>query len=533
MIENIEELNKENNDHKNKNFNTYTKLIVTIILLIVIIAILIAFLIFNWNNKKEETNKQTGTSSVDKIELKSPYRMSSNSLENFDLAFLKLENERKNKVYSPISIKYALEMLAEGSSGTTKSQINAVIGDYKSNKYVNSTNMSFANALFIKDKYKNKIKDNYVNLLRDKYQAEVIYDSFVNANNLNSWINQRTFGLIKDLFDDISNNSFIITNALAIDMEWNKVIQSKGEDYYQVKYKHENFSTDITPLGSYPTLDFNYNNQKVKSVELGAVLNNYDIVNDLGRENMQATIEKEYREYLASGNNCGEDPNQPDEAIKKYVDKFIQELDSNYQNVKMSTDFKIYNDDNVKVFAKDLKEYNGTTLQYIGIMPKSEDLDSYIQNSTSSSINSLKINLKDIKLESFNSGKITKITGFIPLFNFDYELDLKSDLQKLGITDVFDSNKSDLSNLTSDKNAYIDKASHKSNIEFSNEGIKAAAATMEGGLGDASCGFEHIYEVPVEVIDMTFDNPYMFLIRDKKTGEVWFTGTVYEPINNQ
>ena len=30
----------------------------------------------------------------------------------------------------------------------------------------------------------------------------------------------------------------------------------------------------------------------------------------------------------------------------------------------------MYNDDNIKVFAKDLKTYNQTTLQYVGIMPK-------------------------------------------------------------------------------------------------------------------------------------------------------------------
>ena len=29
---------------------------------------------------------------------------------------------------------------------------------------------------------------------------------------------------------------------------------------------------------------------------------------------------------------------------------------------------------------------------------------------------------------------------------------------------------------------------------------------------------------------MTFDRPYMFLIRDKENGEVWFVGTVYEPL---
>ena len=43
-------------------------------------------------------------------------------------------------------------------------------------------------------------------------------------------------------------------------------------------------------------------------------------------------------------------------------------------------------------------------------------------------------------------------------------------------------------------------------------------------------GFEHKFEVSIEVIDITFDKPYMFLIRDKSTGEVCFIGTVYEPI---
>ena len=27
---------------------------------------------------------------------------------------------------------------------------------------------------------------------------------------------------------------------------------------------------------------------------------------------------------------------------------------------------------------------------------------------------------------------------------------------------------------------------------------------------------------------MTFDKPFMFIIRDKKTGEVWFAGNVYQ-----
>lgn len=84
--------------------------------------------------------------------------------------------------------------------------------------------------------------------------------------------------------------------------------------------------------------------------------------------------------------------------------------------------------------------------------------------------------------------------------------------------------------MITDKNAYIDDSIHKINIEFSNDGIKAAAATAVGGKCTARCGFEHLYQVPIEEIDLTFDNLYMFLIRDKANGEIWFTGIVYNPV---
>ena len=106
-----------------------------------------------------------------------------------------------------------------------------------------------------------------------------------------------------------------------------------------------------------------------------------------------------------------------------------------------------------------------------------------------------------------------------------------NDLKQLGITDIFDIDKADLSGITSTE-AFIDTALHKANIEFSNEGIKAAAATGMGGAGAAGCWFTYDYEVPVKEVNLTFDKPFLFLIRDKNSGEVWFAGTVYEPIIN-
>ena len=406
----------ENSESKvtNKSNNKF----LIIIILSVIIVVLATLLILNVMKKD---NKDNGiVNSTEKTDVTSAYRMSSNNLENFDLSFLKLENNNSNMIYSPISIKYALEMLADGSNGTTKQQINAIIGDYKANKYSNSSNLSFANALFVKDTYRNSIKEEYTSMLTAKYNAEIIYDSFTNPNNINSWVNERTLGLINNAVDsDSLKNNFILFNALAINMNWKYKLQSGSTDpnvpdiYYNVNYLHEDYSASILPLfdeESYRSLKFN-NDKQVKSVEIGASINNYDIVNTLGRDNIKKTITEEYKAFLAENNK-----EETEEEINNNVEEFIDSLDSNYKDIKVSTDFELYTDDNVKVFAKDLKEYDGKSLQYIGIMPKEEKLSSYIKNSTSTSINNLINNLKEIKLENFTPGKVTKITGYIPLF---------------------------------------------------------------------------------------------------------------------
>ena len=85
-----------------------------------------------------------------------------------------------------------------------------------------------------------------------------------------------------------------------------------------------------------------------------------------------------------------------------------------------------------------------------------------------------------------------------------------NDLKTLGIKNVFEIGKANLKNITSDE-LYINKISHKSNIEFTQDGIKAATITYAGGKGAGEI-FNYYFEVPVEEIDLTFDKPYMFII---------------------
>lgn len=527
-----------------KKKNKALLIIVWLFLGVGLLALVGVYVFPNFMNKPDTST----TTKQDNKEYFSEYRMTGNSLENFDLYFLKLENEEKNKVYSPLSIKYALEMLSEGANGKTKEQIDAVVGDYSSKSYPNNDHMSFANAMFIRNSFKDSVNSDYTSALSSKYSAEVIYDDFASPDTINNWVSNKTFNLINNLIDDASQNDFFLINALAIDMNWNNQIHCASghkvpcvnNGNYHIYYLHEKLDDDSTMnyrVTEYPYASddqfygdtFNkheFNGKEgIKGGDVLADFNKYDIIKDLGEDKIKEIIKPEYEEWLKTeyGKN--------DKPFDEFIGGFIDELKENYGKAVNSTDFLLYEDDNVKEFAKDLQTYDDTTLQYIGIMPKNEKLADFIDKSDKDSLTKIINGLKEVKIDSFEEGYVTRIRGFIPFFKFDYELQLKEDLKSLGIKDVFDANKADLSSMTGSKGTFIDKAIHKADIEFSNDGIKAAAATAEAGYGAANGpAFEHLFKVPVKDIDVTFNKPYMYLIRDKATGEIWFAGTVYEGI---
>jgi len=143
----------------------------------------------------------------------------------FDFKFLKLENNKKNMLYSPLSIKYALNMLQEGAENNTFIEINKIIGNNKPPKFTNSdNNIKLANGLFIRDAYYNLVKANYINILKDEYNAEVIKDSFTSANNVNKWVENKTLGIINNILsDEVVQNpdvGMLIINALVMDITW-------------------------------------------------------------------------------------------------------------------------------------------------------------------------------------------------------------------------------------------------------------------------------------------------------------------------
>lgn len=516
------------------------KVIIAVAIALLIIASVVCAVIFFCDGKSNNNSNNNGNNSNDPnpnepINYTSPYELDGNSLENFDLQFLKFENKEINKIYSPLSVKYALKMLSDSTSGNTKRQIDAVLGNYEVKRYANSNRMSFANIMFAKDSYKNSIKDDYVTKL-STYDASLAYDSFESASKLNSSVKEKTLDKIDNIISDtdVKSSSFALVNALGIDMNWvkriqpddNKIARDIVSQAWKADFKHEKYSTEVPAIHNVPTKTIKFNNSiDAKVLEMGAVINNYDIISDLGRDNIFKTVEADYTSWLSKMQSSGTASD-----IQGFVNNFVEELSQNYGKYSSSTDFSIYTDTEVKAFSKDLDVYNGVALEYVGIMPTSKTLKEFVANSTADSLNKIISGMKEIKPANFIQGKITEVKAYIPIFSFDYQINLTGDLKKLGIENVFDNTKAELSSLTSSENASISSVNHKASIEFSNEGLTAPIISNDVyPIDDGFFGCDYEFDVPVETIDLTFDKPFMFLIRDKESGEVWFVGTVYEP----
>ena len=109
----------------------------------------------------------------------------------------------------------------------------------------------------------------------------------------------------------------------------------------------------------------------------------------------------------------------------------------------------------------------------------------------------------------------------LPKFDVADQTDLVKGMQKLGITDVFDRNKANLSGLVADAAPYVGKIDHAVRVAVDEEGCIAAAYTVIQAP-------ESAMPVDYEDIYFTLDRPFIFVITSRD-GLPLFAGTVAEP----
>jgi serpin B len=113
-----------------------------------------------------------------------------------------------------------------------------------------------------------------------------------------------------------------------------------------------------------------------------------------------------------------------------------------------------------------------------------------------------------------------KIEVFVPKFKLASAFSLNETLVAMGMRDAFDQTKANFAGMDGTTLLYISAALHQAVVEVNEEGTEAAAAT---GI---VMGLKSVPEPPT-----TFraDHPFIFLIRDNKTGSILFMGRVVDP----
>lgn len=163
---------------------------------------------------------------------------------------------------------------------------------------------------------------------------------------------------------------------------------------------------------------------------------------------------------------------------------------------------------------------NGRNLEFIGILPN-KSVEEYIKDLTEDSLNNL------IKSAS-GASSTYEIKLSLPRFKYEYSVDnFKDSLVKLGIKDAFDQYNADFSGIMKksdmDDNLYVGTAIHKTYIDLNEKGTKAAAVTFFGIDSYAALPQDK------EIVNVEFNRPFVYMIRDTKTKEMLFFGAVYEP----
>jgi serpin B len=160
--------------------------------------------------------------------------------------------------------------------------------------------------------------------------------------------------------------------------------------------------------------------------------------------------------------------------------------------------------------------YVGEELSMMVFLPKEAD-----------GLESLEGSLTSENLRRWSQAlKGQEVHVILPTFRAECRFNVKETLASMGMVDAFVPAKADFSGMnggaTGDERLFIGQVIHKASIAVDEAGTEAAAATaVEVGF----LSFSEPKRTPV----FRADHPFLFLIRDNKTGSILFLGRLMNP----
>lgn len=370
-----------------------------------------------------------------------------------------------NYMFSPLSVKMALAMTANGADGDTKSEIEKVL------------------CIDSLEKYNNDAK----NLIEYYAAYDFDYDEY---NALTEKIDIGTateeeyarYSALREEFSRAQRPVLSIANSIWVNEDYNNDIgyqpefkpdfQKTAEDYY---------SAESETVG---------NDDAVKRInDWTAAKTNNKITEIINDNNFLASLINAIY-FKARWQNEFSVENTHTDSFKN-ADGTVTQTDF----MNLVGYFNYYSDNDVKMICMPYSD--GKTAMYISV--DNGDIDDYDKY-----FSRLENNYIDLSM---------------PKFRVEYMDDLSKKLQILGINKAFNASLADfnkmLSGVPDSENVYIDKILHKTYIDVDEKGTEAAAVTAVMGAGAG---------LLPEPTEFKVDKPFTFMIRDELSGEIIFMG---------
>ncbi len=150
--------------------------------------------------------------------------------------------------------------------------------------------------------------------------------------------------------------------------------------------------------------------------------------------------------------------------------------------------------------------YKGKDISMIILLP-TEDLDSI--ELTTQNLDKWKAEMQETKLDAI----------YFPKFEFDTKYGLNEALKTLGMPTAFEFGIADFSGMDGTQSLYISDVIHQAYVKVDEKGTEAAAATVVV-MGTSAAAPRNIFNA---------DHPFIFIIQEKKTGNILFLGKVVDP----
>jgi serpin B len=108
----------------------------------------------------------------------------------------------------------------------------------------------------------------------------------------------------------------------------------------------------------------------------------------------------------------------------------------------------------------------------------------------------------------------------IPKFTFAQQASLPPVLEGMGMHKAFSAAEADFSGIDGKADLFLADVRHKAYVSVDEKGTEAAAATGAVMMATA---------MPAPMVTFTADHPFLFVIRDHRSGAVLFVGRVWDP----